>query len=78
MMAGSEHTDNALHCQLSTDPLSPVERWWRLRESAAGAVWRRNEISQTAAKVEVWRTISALCRFDVDLNVMGKKNILKL
>lgn len=23
MMAGSEHTDNALHSQLSTDPLSP-------------------------------------------------------
>lgn len=26
MMAGSEHTDNALHWQLSTDPHSSVER----------------------------------------------------
>lgn len=26
MMAGSEHTDNALHSQLSTDPHSPTER----------------------------------------------------
>lgn len=26
MMAGSEHTDNALHSQLSTDPHSSVER----------------------------------------------------
>ena len=31
MMAGSEHTDNALHSQLSTDPHSPLERWQRRR-----------------------------------------------
>lgn len=36
MMAGSEHTDNALHSQLSTDPHSPVERWRRGGTVAAG------------------------------------------
>lgn len=35
MMAGSEHADNALHRQLSTDPLSPVERWRRAEGASA-------------------------------------------
>lgn len=34
-MAGSERADNALHRQLSTDPLSPVERWRRAEGASA-------------------------------------------
>lgn len=44
MMAGSEHTDNALHSQLSTHPHSPVERWQRKKEKKKEEEKRRCSI----------------------------------